>query len=113
MQDLARELRVALIVPIYEVEQEGVCYNTAAVIHNDGSFLGKYRKTHIPTWLPLLGEILFPPRQPRLSRLRPRLRQDRRLHLLRPPFPRGRARPGTERRRDRLQPVGHRAGLSE
>ncbi len=48
MQDLARELHVALVVPIYEVEQEGVYYNTAAVIHNDGSFLGKYRKTHIP-----------------------------------------------------------------
>src|SRR5512132_1359374 len=31
MQDLARRLRVALIVPIYEIEQEGVYYNTAAV----------------------------------------------------------------------------------
>src|SRR5881398_3321216 len=46
MQDVARELRVALIVPVYEREQEGVYYNTAAVIHNDGAYLGKYRKTH-------------------------------------------------------------------
>ena len=48
MQDLARRRHVALIVPIYEVEQDGIYYNTAAVIQNDGSYLGKYRKTHIP-----------------------------------------------------------------
>src|SRR5208283_2584341 len=29
MQDLARELRIVLIVPVYEVEQEGLYYNTA------------------------------------------------------------------------------------
>jgi len=32
MQSLAKELGIALIVPIYEVENEGVYYNTAAVI---------------------------------------------------------------------------------
>ena len=32
MQDLARQHHMALIVPIYELEQEGVYYNTAAVI---------------------------------------------------------------------------------
>ena len=37
-----------LILPVYEREQEGVLYNTAAVIDADGSYLGKYRKTHIP-----------------------------------------------------------------
>src|SRR5438477_1540603 len=47
MQDLARRHRMAMIVPIYEVEQEGIYYNTAAVIQNDGTYLGKYRKTHI------------------------------------------------------------------
>ena len=59
MQDLARELHVALVVPIYEVEQEGVYYNTAAVIHNDGSFLGKYRKTHIPHVAPGFREKFY------------------------------------------------------
>src|SRR5215467_5228499 len=34
MQDLARKHHLAIIVPIYEVEQEGIYYNTAAVIHN-------------------------------------------------------------------------------
>src|SRR6266540_3032128 len=48
MRDEARNHRVALIVPVYEREQEGIYYNTAAVIANDGSYLGKYRKTHIP-----------------------------------------------------------------
>src|SRR5205085_1064574 len=32
----------------YEAEQEGVYYNTAAVIDADGTFLGKHRKNHIP-----------------------------------------------------------------
>lgn len=46
--DLARELSVVLVVPLYELEQPGVFYNTAAVIDADGSFLGKHRKNHIP-----------------------------------------------------------------
>jgi beta-ureidopropionase len=46
MQDLAKQHHIALIVPIYEIEQAGVYYNTAAVISNDGAFLGKYRKSH-------------------------------------------------------------------
>jgi N-carbamoylputrescine amidase len=33
---------------MYEEEQPGVYYNTAAVIDADGQYLGKYRKTHIP-----------------------------------------------------------------
>ncbi|MFD7641589.1 nitrilase-related carbon-nitrogen hydrolase [Kitasatospora sp. NPDC059795] len=45
---LARELGMVMVVPVYEVEQAGFYYNTAAVIDADGSFLGKYRKHHIP-----------------------------------------------------------------
>jgi len=33
----------------YEREMAGVYYNSAAVIDADGSYLGKYRKNHIPT----------------------------------------------------------------
>jgi N-carbamoylputrescine amidase len=47
-QDLARESGVVLVVPLYELEQPGVFYNTAAVIDADGRFLGKHRKNHIP-----------------------------------------------------------------
>ena len=45
---LARETGMVLVVPIYEVVDEGTFFNTAAVIDADGTFLGKYRKTHIP-----------------------------------------------------------------
>jgi beta-ureidopropionase len=45
---LATELQMVLVLPVYELEQEGVLYNTAAVIDADGTYLGKYRKTHIP-----------------------------------------------------------------
>ncbi|MFQ5655706.1 MAG: nitrilase-related carbon-nitrogen hydrolase [Planctomycetota bacterium] len=45
---LAREHGMVIVVPVYEREQAGVYYNTAAVIDADGSYLGKYRKTHIP-----------------------------------------------------------------
>lgn len=48
MQDLAKETGMVLIVPMYEEDQTGVYYNTAAVIDADGRYLGKYRKTHIP-----------------------------------------------------------------
>ena len=37
-----------IILPVYEVEGIASYYNTAAVIDADGSYLGKYRKHHIP-----------------------------------------------------------------
>ncbi len=48
MRELARETGMVLIVPMYEEEQPGVYYNTAAVIDADGAYLGKYRKHHLP-----------------------------------------------------------------
>ncbi|MEX1038281.1 MAG: nitrilase-related carbon-nitrogen hydrolase [Acidimicrobiia bacterium] len=48
MQDLAKETKMVLVVPIFEKEDDGFYYNTAAVIDADGSYLGKYRKQHIP-----------------------------------------------------------------
>ena len=59
MRDVARQHHIALIVPIYEKEQDGVYYNTAAVIHNDGAYLGKYRKTHIPHVAPGFWEKYY------------------------------------------------------
>ena len=38
---------MVMVVPIFEREDTGHYYNTAAVIDADGTFLGKYRKTHI------------------------------------------------------------------
>ena len=48
MREVARQHGVVLILPMYEEEQPGLYYNTAAVIDADGSYLGKYRKTHLP-----------------------------------------------------------------
>lgn len=48
MMALAKETEMVLVVPIYERVDEGTFYNTSAVIDADGSFLGIYRKTHIP-----------------------------------------------------------------
>ena len=45
---LAKKHRMVIVVPVYEREQAGVYYNTAAVIDADGTYLGKYRKCHIP-----------------------------------------------------------------
>ena len=47
-QALAAELGMVMILPMYEREQPGVLYNTAAVVDADGRYLGKYRKHHIP-----------------------------------------------------------------
>jgi N-carbamoylputrescine amidase len=47
-QELAARHGMVLVLPMYEEEQPGILYNTAAVIDADGSYLGKYRKNHIP-----------------------------------------------------------------
>jgi N-carbamoylputrescine amidase len=47
-QALAAELGLVMVLPVYEKEKQGFYYNTAAVIDADGSYLGKYRKHHIP-----------------------------------------------------------------
>ncbi len=44
---LARDKKIVLIASLFEKDQTHF-YNTAAVIDADGSYLGKYRKVHIP-----------------------------------------------------------------
>jgi beta-ureidopropionase len=46
--ELAKKLGVVLVLPVYEEENTGVYYNTAAVIDADGTYKGKFRKIHIP-----------------------------------------------------------------
>ena len=48
MQEIAKKLKVVLIIPIFEEVNRGVYYNTTAVIDADGEILGLYRKNHIP-----------------------------------------------------------------
>lgn len=45
---VAGELGVVIIGSLFERRASGVYHNTAAVIDADGSYLGKYRKMHIP-----------------------------------------------------------------
>ncbi len=45
---VAKELGVVIIASLFEKRTEGLYHNTAAVIDADGTYLGKYRKMHIP-----------------------------------------------------------------
>ena len=47
LSDLAKELNVIIIAPIFEADS-GKHYNTAVVIGSDGTIMGTYRKMHIP-----------------------------------------------------------------
>jgi beta-ureidopropionase len=59
MQEVARKHGMVIIVPIYEEEIAGIYYNTAAVIDADGTYLGKYRKNHIPHVAPGFWEKFY------------------------------------------------------
>lgn len=45
---VAAELEVVIIASLFEKRAEGLYHNTTAVIDADGTYLGKYRKMHIP-----------------------------------------------------------------
>ena len=59
MQEQAKKYRMVIVVPIYEVDGTGIYYNTAAVIDADGTYLGKYRKNHIPHCAPGFWEKFY------------------------------------------------------
>ncbi|MGA7269674.1 MAG: nitrilase-related carbon-nitrogen hydrolase [Acidimicrobiia bacterium] len=48
MIKVAKDTGMVMVVPLFEKADEGFYYNTAGVIDADGTYLGKYRKTHIP-----------------------------------------------------------------
>lgn len=45
---IAKELNVVIIASLFEKRTQGIYHNTTAVLDADGSYLGKYRKMHIP-----------------------------------------------------------------
>ncbi|NUP90638.1 MAG: acyltransferase [Candidatus Sumerlaeia bacterium] len=59
MQEVAKRNRAVLVVPMYEEDITGVYYNTAAVIESDGTYLGKFRKIHIPHCAPGFWEKFY------------------------------------------------------
>ncbi len=58
-QELASKHKMVMVVPIYERAMAGVYYNTAAVIDEQGQYLGKYRKHHIPHCHPGFWEKFY------------------------------------------------------
>jgi len=45
---LAGELGVVIVASLFEKRAEGLYHNSTAILDADGSYLGKYRKMHIP-----------------------------------------------------------------
>jgi N-carbamoylputrescine amidase len=45
---IAKELGVVIIASLFEKRTQGIYHNTTAVLDADGTYLGKYRKMHIP-----------------------------------------------------------------
>jgi len=48
LSQVAKELGVVIIASLFEKRAQGLYHNTTAVLDADGSYLGKYRKMHIP-----------------------------------------------------------------
>ena len=62
MAEYAEKYRMVMLLPIYEMEFEGVYYNCTAVIDADGKYLGKMRKIQIPhTWPGFWEKFYFKP----------------------------------------------------
>ena len=60
-QSIAKEAGMVLVLPMYEIVRPGLYYNTAAVVDADGTYLGKYRKQHIPQTAGFWEKYFFKP----------------------------------------------------
>ncbi len=60
-QKLAHELGVVVVASLYEYAMDGVYFNTVVVFDADGSYLGKYRKHHIPEGPQYIEKYYFTP----------------------------------------------------
>ena len=59
MQDMAKKHGMVMVVPVFEEDITGLFYNTAAVLDSDGTYLGKYRKNHLPHVAPGFWEKFY------------------------------------------------------
>lgn len=48
LSTIAKELNIVIIASLFEKRAKGLYHNTTAVLDADGTYLGKYRKMHIP-----------------------------------------------------------------
>jgi beta-ureidopropionase len=61
MCEYAKKHNMVIVASLYEEHMPGVYYNTAAVIDADGTYLGKYRKNHIPQVAGFWEKYFFKP----------------------------------------------------
>ena len=61
LSEIARQHQVVVIASLFERRSAGLYHNTAAVLDADGSYLGKYRKMHIPDDPLFLEKFYFTP----------------------------------------------------
>jgi N-carbamoylputrescine amidase len=61
MQALSRELNAVILASVYEYAMDGVYFNTMIVFDADGTYLGKYRKHHIPEGPQYIEKYYFTP----------------------------------------------------
>jgi len=110
MQSYAKKYNMVIIVPVYEKEQPGILYNTAAVIDADGTYLGKYRKNHIPHTSGFWRNSFLNPGISVILFFKPGMLRSP-CTLLRPSFSRWRENSRFERRGNSLQSVRNRGGF--
>jgi N-carbamoylputrescine amidase len=61
LRDVAGDLGVVLVAGLFEKRAPGVYHNAAVVIDADGTYLGKYRKMHIPEYPHYYEKFYFVP----------------------------------------------------
>ena len=61
LEAVAGELGIVIIASLFERRASGLYHNTAAVIDANGSYLGKYRKMHIPQDMGFEEKFYFTP----------------------------------------------------
>ena len=81
---VAAELQTVIVASLFERRAAGLYHNTCAVLDADGTYLGKYRKMHIPDDPLYYEKVLFHAWRSGLSRLRNSLRPRGDPHLLGP-----------------------------
>ena len=82
LQALAKELYVVIVASLFERRTAGIYHNTAAIIDAGGTYLGKYRKMHIPDDPLYYEKFYFTPGDLGFHGLGHEICADRRLRLL-------------------------------
>ena len=97
-----------IVASLFERRAPGIYHNTAAIIDAGGTYLGKYRKMHIPDDPLFYEKFYFTPGDLGFRGLGHEVRPHRRLRVLGPMVSRSRAAHGAARRADSLLPHRHR-----